>query len=270
MVDNNDNYVFGAVSYCNAAPLAHFLPQAHCGVRVVYAQPSELAESLLDGGVDVALIPVVDYFANPPLKMIDGLGICADGDVQSVLLRCNRPLREVRTVASDPASRTSNALARILLKNHFHLSAQVRHFDPDESADASVVIGDRALCEPPGPCGDYDLAGHWKTMTSLPFVFAVWAYREDHPDPSGLSRIAHRARDLGVRALDELAAIYAQKLSLSVESCQEYLTSVIKYDLASREMAGMRLFRGLWAETQDHPPPEHTSSSTDRPGGGAG
>ena len=32
------------------------------------------------------------------------------------------------------------------------------------------------------PAGDIDLAEAWKAMTGLPFVFAVWATRKDHPD----------------------------------------------------------------------------------------
>lgn len=265
MIDNDDNHVFGAVSYCNAAPLAHFLPESGRGVRVVYDRPSQLAARLLDGGVDVALIPVVDYFAYSSLKMIGGLGICADGDVRSVVLRCTRPLKGVRTVAPDPASRTSNALARILLEDHFHLSARVQRCSPGESADASVVIGDRALCEEPGEFGDYDLGGAWKAMTSLPFVFAVWAYRQDHPDRQSLGRIAHKARDLGVGRIDELAAIHAKKLSLGADDCREYLTSVIKYDLGSAERSAMELFRQLWATRQDC-----TALPTDQPGGAAG
>ena len=240
-----DRYVFAAVSYANAAPLAHFLPRVRPAVGVTYGRPVELAEALLSGRADVALVPVADYFAIPGLQVIDGLGICADGDVWSVLLKCRRPLEEARVVALDPASRTSNALARIILKDHFHLSVETKHCRPDEPADAAVVIGDRALCDPPAESGDYDLAGLWKTMTGLPFVFAVWAYREDHHDPEALSRIAHAARDAGLRAIGALATIHAARLDLPVARCREYLTSVVRYDLGPREAGAMRLFKEM-------------------------
>jgi len=240
-----DRYVFAAVSYANAAPLAYFLPQVHPGVSVTYGRPVELAEALLSGRADAALVPVADYFAIPGLQMIDGLGICADGDVWSVLLKCRRPLEEARVVALDPASKTSNALARIILKDHFHLSVEMKHCRPDEPADAAVVIGDRALCDPPAASGDYDIAGLWKTMTGLPFVFAVWAYREDHPAPDSLSRIAHAARDAGLRAVETLATIHAARLDLPVARCRKYLASIIRYDLGPREASAMRLFKEM-------------------------
>lgn len=241
----SNNYVFAAVVYSNAAPLAHFLGQAQDGVEVVYDYPSELAGGLLDGSVDAALVPVVDFFHHPQLRMIETVGICADGDVWSVLLKCNRPIDKVRTVKPDPASKTSNALAKVLLENHFHLSVEMTDGDADGPADANVVIGDRALCGPPATCCEYDLAGQWKAMTGLPFVFAVWAYRADHPDPQGLQQIAVKARQLGLAGVDELAEIHAARLALPIERCREYLSSVIRYDLGPKEMQAMRLFREL-------------------------
>jgi len=261
MSDSADKYVFASIPYSNALPLVHFLSRVHAGVRVTYAPPSELADAVLHGRADAALVPVADYLDAPSLKMIDGLGICADGDVQSVLLKCRRPIEAVRLVALDPASRTSNALARILLEDKFGLSVRMKHCGPGEPADAAVMIGDRALCSPPAPCGDYDLGGLWKAMTHLPFVFAVWAYREDHPDPQALSRIAHAGKDAGAAALSELAGVCAEKLSLPVRRCYEYLTSAIHHDLGPRESQAMRLFEELLGKRDRLPaaPPRQAS-----------
>ena len=223
-----DRTVFAAVPYANAAPLVHFLDRAEPGVHVIYDEPSRLAA-----------------------RLIDGLGICADGRVESVLLKCNRPIEQVRRVAEDPASRTSNALAGILLAEHFGLSVELGAFGPGEPVDASVMIGDRALCEPPAPCGDYDLAAAWKEMTSLPFVFAVWAYREDHADAPRLARIAHAARAAGAAALRQLAEIQARKLSLPVDRCYRYLTRSVYHDLGEREAEAMRRFRELLDARRD-------------------
>lgn len=241
---DNTSYVFGAVPYLNAAPLAHFLGQGRDDVRVVYDRPAALLGPLLDGRLDAALVPVIDVFARPELQPIDGIGICADGDVQSVLLKCYRPLQEVRTVAPDPASKTSNALAKILLAEHF---AQSVTFETEPNPDAAVVIGDRAMYEPPAPHGDIDLAGQWKAMTDLPFVFAVWAHRRDHTNPQGLSRITRDAKGAGLAAVAELAEQYAGKLDLDVARCLEYLTTSLNYDIGVRETEGMQRFRQMCA-----------------------
>ena len=235
-------YTFAVMPYCNAAPLTHFLARARPGIRVISARPADLVERLTSREADIALIPVVDYFATAGLKMIPGMGICTDGNAWSVLLKCRQPLDQLRTIAFDPASRTSNALARVLLRNHFHLSLQPVPEEVSQFADAVVVIGDRALCSAPAPAGDLDLAGHWKAMTGLPFVFAVWACREDCGVAQDLADIVSAARDAGLQAIGTLAAIHAKRLSLPLDRCRQYLTSVIRYDLGPQEAQGMRLF----------------------------
>jgi len=119
-------YVFASVPYANAAPLTHFLPRLHANVRVTCAPPGELAGVLRRGQADAALVPAADYLAADDLKMLDALGICADGEVRSVLLQCRRPIHQVQVVATDPAFRTSNALAQILLEEHFGLSIRMK------------------------------------------------------------------------------------------------------------------------------------------------
>ena len=232
--DQDGRYRFAA-AYANSAPLAHFLPQVDPRVVLLEGPPATLVARVLSGELDAALIPVVDYLKEPAVRMIEGLGVCADGHVESVLLKCRRPLQQVRAVELDPTSHTSNALVRVLLRRHWRLSPEIGYPDAARPADAAVVIGDRALCSPRAPGGDYDLAGQWKEMTGLPFVFAVWGYRADHPRPAELTRITQAAKQAGLAALDELAALQARKLHLPLERCRTYLGSSIHYDLGPRE-----------------------------------
>jgi chorismate dehydratase len=245
---------FGAVAYANAVPLAHFIPEVCPGALVWKDVPSALMSRLLRGECDAALVPVADFFAHPELAYVDGLGICAEERVQSVLLKCRRPLEQVRSVALDPASRTSNVLAAVLLRRHCRLSVEMRLPAPGTVADAEVVIGDRALCAPPGPAGDYDLAELWHAMTGLPFVFAVWAYRREDPRAREFSDILHAARRLGGEAIDELARSEARRLGLPLERCRDYYARAIRYDLGPREAEGMRCFRVLWEECANASP----------------
>ncbi len=69
MSDRADELVFAAVPYANAAPLAYFLDKVAPNVRVIYDRPAKLAGLLAGGQADVALIPVVDYFAGADLKI---------------------------------------------------------------------------------------------------------------------------------------------------------------------------------------------------------
>jgi len=50
-----------------------------------------------------------------------------------------------------------------------------------QGTTAGVVIGDRALEQRRTSPYIYDLAGAWKAMTGLPFVFAAWVANKQLP-----------------------------------------------------------------------------------------
>ena len=240
------HYAFAAPEYANSVPLAQFITEVSPGSQVVLDVPAKLLMPLLEGKIDAALLPVAALFANPQLTALDEAGICVDKKVRSVLLRCNRPIDQVRTICLDPASRTSNTLARILLAKHWKRAVQIVA-NPVE-ADANVVIGDRALCEPTAPGGDYDLAEAWNQMTGLPFVFAIWTTRRDHPSPESLRQVIRAAKQAGIAAIPEIAHQEAIKLGIGEAAMLEYFTECIHYDVGPQERKGMELFRQLLGE----------------------
>jgi predicted solute-binding protein len=82
-------------------------------------------------------------------------------------------------------------------------------------------------------------------MTGLPFVFAVWSYRRDHPDGSKITQLLVTAKQAGCSAIDGLGEMYASKLGITTKRCCQYLTNCIHYDVGTQELAGMELFRNL-------------------------
>ena len=243
---------FCILPYANALPLVHFLPQIDPAVELIYRTPRSAVGALLEGAVDAAIVPVVDFFRHPELAMIPGLGICADGDVTSVLLQCRRPLAQVEVIGLDLESMTSNTLVRVLMRDHFRIAHPVAYHLGVPEADACVCIGDRAL-RATRTLETYDLAGEWKKMTGLPFVFAVWAVRRSCPDADGILQILHQAKDRGCRSLDALARLSAERLGLPEDRCYDYLAHCLHYDVGLAEQAGMSRFRelseGLWEPT---------------------
>ncbi|RKX37780.1 MAG: hypothetical protein DRP64_16715 [Verrucomicrobia bacterium] len=237
--------VFAGAPYSNSAPLVDRLVEVDPRVRVITDHPANLVVDLNAGRADVALIPVVHLFSHPELTMIDGLGIAADGPVKSVLLKCNVPVGQIKTVARDPASATSNVLAELLLKKHYGREVEIHDLQALEKPDAAVVIGDRALCSDPAPTGDIDLAEAWKEMTGLPFVFAVWAVRKDFADIGAVTEIAQAACKAGLQSMEKIAARYVSELGNSQSFWLDYLGNSIHYDLCERDLAGMERFRVL-------------------------
>ena len=238
---------FSVLPYANALPLVHFIGESSPEVSLSYHPPRHSIAALLDGQADAALIPIVDFFTHRELRMVPGLGICADGDVTSVLLQCHRLLPTVTTIGLDPESKTSNVLVQVLVRNHFRLSGRVTFTGRIAGAHACVCIGDRALRAAPA-LESYDLAGEWKKMTGLPFVFAVWAVRRSCPHVEEISQLLRHARNRGCESRRQLARLCSQRLGLPEDRCYDYLTDRLHYEVGPREIEGMRLFAELATE----------------------
>lgn len=241
---SSSNYKFASVAFANAVLWTHRMHEICPEAEISVATPARLTAMLTSGSVDAALIPVVDLFANPELKMVDNIGLSADGNVTSVLLKCCRPLESIRTAACDRNSRTSNILAQILLRHHFHLDVTMVP-DNTDKPDARVVIGDRALCSEVAPYGDYDLAGEWKLMTGLPFVFAVWACRKDCTYADKMAQVLQRTLKKGFEHIDEAAELQARRLGIKKEQCRNYIGSVMGYTFGQDELKSMQLLKEM-------------------------
>lgn len=233
----------GAVRYLNARPLIHDLERGPAGARIdlVHDVPSAIAEGMRAGRIDLGLLPVIELARIPDLEIVPGLGIVTRGPARSVLLLARTPPGEVRTLAPDPDSRTSNGLARVLLARVWNARPTIVPGEP-EAADAVVRIGDRALYEPvPEGFTAHDLGRVWTDATGLPFVFAVWAARPGVVDRE-LYQALHEARRAGTRALDAIAGAWTWNGCPQPERSRAYLRENIVYRLGTPELRGLETF----------------------------
>src|SRR5689334_646494 len=132
------------VDFLNARPLTWgLLHEPPPDVEVLRDTPSVCAARLAAGEVDAGLIPSIEYQRIPGLQAVRGLGIAASSEVRSVLLVSNVSRERIRSVSLDPASRTSAALTRILLKRVYGLDPAYREGTaaPGADADARLIIG---------------------------------------------------------------------------------------------------------------------------------
>jgi chorismate dehydratase len=170
----------GAVSYLNTKPLVYRLTELAPQHELVLDLPSRLADDLAAGTLDVALIPSIEYFQNPSYQIVSDACIACRGPVRSVKLFGRVPLDSIRTLALDEGSRTSAALVRILLDEHFGVSPEIVPFPIEArpqsiAADALLMIGDRAMRRPDETfVAEWDLGEVWCRWAKLPFVFAMW------------------------------------------------------------------------------------------------
>ncbi len=240
----------GAVNYLNTKPLVYGLASLAPQADLIFDFPSRLADDLAAGRLDVALIPTIEVFRKPTYSIVSDACIACRGPVLSVKLFFRKPFEAVRTLALDEGSRTSVALARILLKERFGLDPQLERLPVDASledtqADAVLLIGDRAIHSPAGNFSAvWDLGDEWCRWSELPFVFAMWTARGG-VDLGDLESALSEARDEGLAHLEEIAHREAAPLGLTKPHCLTYLRDNLHFFLGEREKRGLELFHDL-------------------------
>jgi chorismate dehydratase len=249
----------GAVNYLNTKPLIHDLEALAPGAELLLDVPSRLADLLAAGRLDVALIPVIEYFRAGTYTVVPDIAIASRGPVLSVTLFSRMPWAGIRRVALDEGSRTSAALAQVLLRQRHGVRSEVVPLPLDRGAedvdaDAVLLIGDRAMraCLP-GFAHAFDLGQEWHDWTGLPFVYAVWAVREG-ADLGPVEAALHEAKRRGLARVGQIAAAEAPRLGLDAGFCRRYLQSILCYDLGARELAGLGRYYSLACELNLAPP----------------
>lgn len=246
---------FGAVSYLNTKPLVETLPQHLRGWGSLKLDlPSRLAADLSAGELDVALIPSVEYFRNQSkYEIVSNAAIACRGPVWSVRVLSRLPMRKVRTLALDEGSRTSAAMAQVLLHEMHGLRPQTVPFpigsQPDEiDADALLMIGDRAMHPARGTYREiWDLGDRWCRWTEWPFVFAMWVARRDRLSQPGLTQQIEQAlnqsRDQGIEQFESIAGREAARQGLTNEDLHRYFAENLHFHLGRGERSGLETFR---------------------------
>lgn len=220
-----------SVPYLNAAPLVHGLPDIRSAV------PSELARWLDSGECDLAVLSIGAALERPDWRVLPDLGVAADGAVRTVLVLHPGPLDKIRRLRLDPASRTSNILAQIVVGEASGAAPEIA-----DDAPARVVIGDPAFAHDPDREGT-DLALAWRRLTGLPMVFAGWIAGARLSRDAVLLRETRSALLEAWRAnMANLTEIVESQTVVSPETARAYFQENIHYPLDERFHAGADLF----------------------------
>jgi chorismate dehydratase len=268
------------VQYLNTAPLVRGF--THGPLRGKYqlsfTVPSQCAEALRTGAVDIAIIPAIELQRIEGLMMLPNLSIASKRSVRSLLLVSKKPIQDVRRIALDRSSRSTQALVRILCAKHWHIAPEFFEAHPDlplmlAQADAALLIGDPALrlafnseisakrdaagdllfpAEVAGlpsatPLFLYDMVEKWRALTSLPAVLAVWAARPAAATPD-VVRDFQDSLSFGMQQVPEISTEASGELNLPVEKIRRYLTENIDYTLDRENLRGLQRYYELSAE----------------------
>jgi chorismate dehydratase len=216
------------------------------GIEFTRAVPARLARGLRDGSLDVALVSSIELFRIPGASYLDGPCIAGEGRVSSVQVFLRRPLEQVRTVALDPASRTSVALIRIVWPGTAPELLDVPEGTDPRSlpADAWLRIGDAALREhlAPGSPPVFNPSQAWRERTGLPFVFALWVARPGVELEPWAAAFA-RSRALGRSRMAALAEEAARDWRVPLAATRQYLLEECLFEPRARLWPALEAFR---------------------------
>jgi len=246
MVQKKSRVKVGAVSFLNTKPLIYTLSSEE--IELSFDVPSRLADDLKAGHLDVAIIPIIEYFraADELYRILPHISISSRGAVRSIQLFSRIPIPEIRRVALDTSSRTSRTLVQILLAEKYQIYPEFISCLPtvhprSVDTDATLLIGDAALRRLGSTEYALDLGAEWQELTGLPFVYACWVVR-DGVELRNITQALLEAKESGIARIPEIARVEAEKLGLPEELCQDYLTHRISFDLGDAEIAGLMKF----------------------------
>ena len=170
-----------AVSYTNTLPFLQGIRNSDVmnDIELSVDFPAECARKVISDESDMGIIPIAALTDLKEYHFIGDYCIGSIDYVDSVFIFSNKPIEEVETLLLDKQSRTSNGLARILLKHYWKKEVKIV---TEGEADAYVLIGDRTFGKKEEVPYVYDMGHYWKELTGLPFAYAVWVSNKKLPD----------------------------------------------------------------------------------------
>lgn len=245
LIQLDKRWRIGVVSYFNTQPLLLGIEKADflSKIELVKDYPAKIAQALIDGQIDIGLVPVAitPLLSNP--HIVSDFCIGTKSKVASVAIFSKVPMDQIESIYLDYQSRTSVQLARILLKAFWEKDIQFLHAEEGyiqkiAGTSAGVIIGDRALANLTEFEYVYDLGEAWIAHTGLPFVFAAWM--SNQPIPDDFKTLFNNANAYGVTHIGEvLDQLPDRTHSYDMET---YYTKNIEYRLTDTMQKGMQLF----------------------------
>jgi chorismate dehydratase len=239
-------YKIGSVPYLNAKPLIKWFELNHEEAELTQDIPSKLPLLLHEGNLDAILTSSIEALRTPGFKAAYGAAICTSTEVTSVKIFSKVHPAQIRTLALDKSSLTSNNLAQIILIEQFNIRPKMRACEPNleemlQEFDAAVLIGDNCMKVQEHSYYELDLGTEWYHLTHLPFVWALWMGRSKMETP--LVDLLNKAKAWGIQNRECIAEEFAEKSSLPLDQCRNYISKVIQYNFGERQLEGLSKFQ---------------------------
>ena len=210
-------------------------------IELVTDYPASIADMLIHGKVDLALVPVATIPLLKTYHIISNYCIGCKGEVASVCLFSDVPIDEIDTILLDYQSKSSVGLLKILLKEFWKINPQLVYAEKGyeeniKNKTAGLVIGDRAFEQRKKSKYIYDLGTAWFDFTGLPFMFAAWIATKEFDE-------------IFIQKFNEANALGFNNLQTIIENnicddydLQKYYTENISYKMDYEKKFALELY----------------------------
>ena len=232
------------ISYLNSIPFVYGLENSSLDLDIELDIPSNCAKKLLEGEVDLALVPVAILPMLSQYYIIGDSCIGSNGKVETVCLYSEVPLNQIDTILLDYHSRTSVQLLKVLCNKYWKINPKFIEtstgFEQKINGKvAGLIIGDRAYDYHNQFKNTFDLSEQWKQFTGLPFVFACWVSKTKISDE--IVDQFDKAIKYGLNNLDAALEEKSKQFNTTIDK-KKYLAEIISYQLSQKKKEALNLF----------------------------
>ncbi|MFD2287544.1 radical SAM protein [Pedobacter petrophilus] len=235
-----------AVAYTNTKAFIYGLEHSDIISKIDLSLdiPSDCAAKVISGEVDMGLMPVAAIPLVPHANIVADYCIGSDGAVNSVFIFSDVPVEEIKTLKLDAHSRTSNNLAKVLLKFYWKRDVEFTT-DPNAKTDAIVLIGDRTFGQKDDYAFVYDMGEEWKNFTGLPFMYAAWVANKE------LSQAFKNEFNAALKfGLENRAKVLKDLPETPNFDLDDYLYHKLQFEVTDDRKKAMNLFLGYIEELE--------------------
>ncbi len=234
------------ISYINSIPFVYGIRHANndlC-VDMLLDTPSKCTSNIENGSCDIAIVSVASLLWLKDVDIVTNFSISATKKVKTVELLSDTPLDEIKNIYLDEDSITSSLLVRILCNELWGISPTFHDIKYDNRVvtpkygEGYLMIGDKVFDIEHQFKYNHDLASAWYSLTSLPFVFAVWVAKKgtDRGSIKSLESSLRYGTEHIIEAVDSMVTKAGREVAI------DYLTNYIEYSLNSEKHKAIELF----------------------------
>jgi chorismate dehydratase len=253
-VPNRLKHLLGVSEASYLRPLLYGLEAPDSPFELLVDIPAEIAVKFRERtrNLRCAFLSPIDYARHgADYRIVPDVGVSSSSGTETIRLYVKQGARDIRSLSADIRVTSEIILAKIILLEKFpnltSSDAGIQFIpmlpkldDMLTKADAALVVNLHPQENSPEGLFALDLVEEWNDLTGLPYVHGFWVGRENPETEEFIPHLV-RAKQDGLRNIEELARQLARRLNLPIDKAVGYFSS-FSFKLGEEEQQGLSEF----------------------------